>query len=318
MRLDGKIKLQARVSNYLTSLKQKRAAREQAADLFKTLMGALSEYSNAHRLIIVPDGNLHLLPFDALIDGAQKYVVESKTVLYVPSSTSFYLLKSGARIPADVNGLLAVGAVPYGSLRRVALTRGYSDSPWELPASGPEVMAAAAQLHKFKNTLLMNSEATEAAFKKESSRPYRFIHLAVHAFPDDDPDRAALMMLSDPLHGEDGFLQASEIVQLRLEASLVVLSACETGVGPIEGQEGIATLSTSFLLAGAHNVVSTLWPIEDEPSLFLMTHFYRQLSRNLPPADSMATAKREMLQTFGPESLPFYWAGFIVEGSDSL
>jgi CHAT domain-containing protein len=76
-------------------------------------------------------------------------------------------------------------------------------------------------------------------------------------------------MLGDSRHGEDGFLQASEIVQMHLASDLVVLSACETGVGPIEGQEGITTLSTAFLLAGARNVVSTLWPIQDEPALFL-------------------------------------------------
>jgi CHAT domain-containing protein len=115
----------------------------------------------------------------------------------------------------------------------------------------------------------MNKDATETAFKNAAAIPYQFIHLAVHAFADDDPDRAALIMLSDPRYGEDGFLQASEIVQMHLASDLVVLSACETGVGPIEDEEGISTLSMAFLLAGARNVVSTIWPIEDDPALFL-------------------------------------------------
>ena len=87
-----------------------------------------------------------------------------------------------------------------------------------------------------------------------------------------------LVLLSDPPAGEDGFLQASEIVQLRLNSDLVILSACDTAVGPLEGEEGIAALSRAFLLAGARSVVSTLWSIDDTFSLFLMKQFYKHLA----------------------------------------
>ncbi|HEV2715764.1 MAG TPA: CHAT domain-containing protein, partial [Terriglobales bacterium] len=123
-----------------------------------------------------------------------------------------------------------------------------------------------------------------------------------------------LVLLSDPAHDEDGLLQASEIVQLPLNADLVVLSACDTAVGPLEGQEGISTLSRAFLLAGARSVVSTLWSVQDETTLYLMKTFYSELARDKPVPDALAAAKRAMLKTFGTEAAPYYWAGFTVEG----
>ena len=149
--------------------------------------------------------------------------------------------------------------------------------------------------------LLLGDDATESAFKKESN--HRVIHLAVHAIANETrPERAALVLLSDPAHDEDGFLQASEIVQLPLNADLVVLSACDTAVGPLEGQEGISTLSRAFLLAGARTVVSTLWSVEDETTLYLMKTFYSELNRKKPVPDALAAAKRTMLKTFGDKS----------------
>jgi len=161
--------------------------------------------------------------------------------------------------------------------------------------------------------LLLGDDATESAFKKASNR--RVIHLAVHAIANEArPERASLVLLSDPAHDEDGFLQASEIVQLPLNADLVVLSACDTAVGPLEGQGGISTLSQAFLLAGAHTVVSTLWSVEDETTLYLMKTFYSELNRKKPVPDALAAAKRTMLKTYGAKAVPYYWAGFTVEG----
>jgi len=161
--------------------------------------------------------------------------------------------------------------------------------------------------------LLLGEDATETAFKKATD--HRVIHLAVHAIANETrPERAALVLLSDPAHDEDGFLQASEIVQLPLNADLVVLSACDTAVGPLEGQEGISTLSRAFLLAGTRTVVSTLWSVEDETTLYLMKRFYSELNRKQRVPDALAAAKRNMLKTFGAKAVPYYWAGFTVEG----
>ena len=94
-----------------------------------------------------------------------------------------------------------------------------------------------------------------------------------------------------------------------------MLSACDTASGPLEGEEGVSTLANAFLLAGARTVVSALWPVEDESSRFLMNQFYKRLSEQRSPADSMAEAKRQMLKKFG-RSHPTTWAAFVVEGSN--
>jgi len=116
------------------------------------------------------------------------------------------------------------------------------------------VRIAQAAFAKKESKLLLGTSATEAAFKAGGLNGIRVISSRCSRFADSTfPDRAALVLLSDRLAGEDGFLQASEIVQLRFDADLVVLSACDTAVGPLQGQEGIANLSRAFLLAGCSN-----------------------------------------------------------------
>ena len=103
-------------------------------------------------------------------------------------------------------------------------------------------------------------------------------------------------------------------MQLRLNAELVTLSACDTAVGPLEGQEGVTTLSRAFLLAGARSVVSTLWSVDDDSSLYLMKRFYAEVSAGRSPAAALAGAKRDLLQKVGAKAVPYYWAGFTIEG----
>ena len=163
--------------------------------------------------------------------------------------------------------------------------------------------------------LILGSAATETAFKKAATEKYRIVHLAVHSAVDPGrPDRAALVVLGDAAAGEDGLLQASEIAQLRLKANLVVLSACDTAVGPVQGQEGVATLARSFLLAGAQNVISTLWSTDDNASLAVVRQFYAHLAAGESAASSLAAAKRDFLAKFGAKSVPYYWAAFTFEG----
>ena len=101
---------------------------------------------------------------------------------------------------------------------------------------------------------------------------------------------------------------------MHLDANLVVLSACDTAVGPIQGEEGIATLSKAFLLAGARAVVSTLWSADDTSSLFLMERFYSRIAAGDSPATALTKAKRALLRKFGKAAVPYYWAGFTFEG----
>ena len=319
-RLGGKTRIEALVVAYLKAVKAKLPAATEARSLYDALVRPIREAAQKESLIIVRDGQLHLVPFDGLREVSGRYVTESRTVIYSPSATAFYLLtEQRPRAPTRHNALLAIGGIQYSRspMNRSGLTRGYDRSGFaDLPSSGDEVRIAQATFTKNETKLLLGASATEAAFKAAGLAQYRVIHLAVHGFADSTfPDRAALVLLSDQLAGEDGFLQASEIVQLRFDADLVVLSACDTAVGPLQGQEGIANLSRAFLLAGARTVISTLWQIDDSSSLFLMKRFYAHLAANWSAASALTAAKRDMLRTFGRKALPYQWAGFTIEGA---
>ena len=304
-KLPTKAALSSLVVTYLGKLKAKEQADSEARHLYDVLLGGLLGIKDAKQLIIVRDGQLHLVPFDALVEPSGGYVVESRTVVYAPSATSFFLLRTAAKRKSSAQGLLAVGGVPYEQ----------SGTKFEdLPSSRDEAVEATTALPNLSNTLLLGKEATKTAFK--NSVNHRIIHLAVHAIANNtSPDRAALVLLSDPQHGEDGALYPSEIVQLPLNADLVVLSACDTAVGPVEGEEGISTLARAFLLAGARTVVSTLWTIDDDSTLYLMKVFYAELGRKKSAPEALTLAKRSVLKKFGPrKAVPYYWAGFTLEG----
>ena len=307
------------VSAYLKSVKAKRPAREEARALFNILLGPIRESVQNERLVIVRDGQLHLLPFDGLLDRTGRYVAETKVISYAGSASSFDLLRQQPRRRVQPGALLGVGAISYAKdeIRRGSPTRGYDLAALaNLPDSKNEIIAADKAVPHPGNTLLLGPAATEAAFKRQPLGRYRVLHLAVHALANSSqPDRAALVMLSDAAAGEDGFLQASEVVHFRLSADLVVLSACDTAIGPIGGEEGIATLSRAFLLAGAKTVVSTLWSIEDSSSLALMRQFYAHLAAHLPADRALAEAKRDIIRKFGRTAPPYYWAAFTLEGA---
>ena len=320
VRLEGKARIEPLVAAYLKTVKAKLPALAEARALHDALLGPIRETAQDRTIVIVRDGQLHLVPFDALRDPSGHFVVQTRTVIYSPSATSFHLLLEQKQHERTVrNGLLAIGGVPYSQspINKSGLARGDDHGSFtDLPSSTDEVEIARAAFSKKDSKLLLGTSATEAAFKAATLADYRVIHLAVHAFADPTfPDRAALVLLSDRSAGEDGFLQASEIVQLRFDADLVVLSACDTAVGPLQGQEGIANLSKAFILAGARTVVSTLWQIDDSSSLFLMKHFYVHLLAKRSPASALTAAKRDMLRTFGQKAVPYQWAAFTIEGA---
>lgn len=317
--LKSKGELEQLIAAYLKAAKAKTFAFAEARRLYDALIRPVREAVAAETLI-VRDGQLHLVPFDALREPSGHYVVEGKTVLYSPSATTFYLLTQEKQRPRTAHRtLLAVGGIPYSRSRinRSGRNRGDGRERFvDLPASGDEVAIASAAFRRRDGQLLLGASATESAFKTSALGEYRAIHLAVHGFADAIfPARAALVLVSDPRTGEDGFLQASEVVQLQFDADLVVLSACDTAVGPLQGQEGIANLSKAFILAGARTVVSTLWQVDDSSSLFLMRRFYAHLLEKRSVAFALAAAKRDMLRTYGRTAIPYQWAGFTIEGA---
>ena len=159
--------------------------------------------------------------------------------------------------------------------------------------------------------ILLGASATKTNFEQLPLSQFSVIHLALHGYVDPEiPDRSALVFAPQQQAMDDGLLQIGEIRNLHLNASLVTLSACNTGVGPV-GEEGVANIVNAFIEAGSQSVVSTLWELEDHATAHLMTVFYDHLGRHEEKAEALRQAQLEMLNSGAP---PYYWAGFVLDG----
>ena len=317
--LGDRASIESSVLGYLKTLKTKGSSKSQARELYTALLKDIPEVAKKDRIIIVPDGGLHLLPFDALVDDTGRYLVFSHTITYATSASALYLANS-VKHPPTQQTFLGIGGIPYeqnAELTKIATLRGYVSGPLvNLPASKDEILAAQAKTQSDGQSTLIGTSATKSAFEHSDLADHAIIHLAVHGVANEKhPERAALILLSDTSAGDDGILEASEIVHLHINADLVVLSACDTAVGRLQGEEGIANLSLAFQLAGAKAVVSTLWTIDDTTALYLMKRFYAHLAERNTIAWALTAAKRDMLRNYGAQAVPYYWASFKLEGA---
>jgi CHAT domain-containing protein len=304
--------------------------RVQAKSLFDTLFGSLaSRIEPGRRLIIVPDGLLNYLPFEALIQKG-RYLVEEHEISYNPSASMLGLWQEseGRGGSDDQMDLLAVGdpvydlgpkpangKEPEGSLshrvRQASAAHAFPLAP--LPRTRDEVEYIASLFPDGRSKVLLGSEGTEAALRREPLRRYRRLHFAAHSLVDDQsPWRSAVVLT--PGDGEDGFLEASEISELDLDCELVVLSGCQTGRGQLLSGEGIVGLSRAFLYAGARSVVVSLWDVSDISTGRLMKNFYQHLTSNLGIVSALRSAKLQMLRSESETRHPYYWASFISVG----
>ena len=175
-------------------------------------------------------------------------------------------------------------------------------------------MADIAAITGGDTVLLTGGRATEGTLKALPLSRFRSLHFAIHTAIDQEfPRRSALLFPQAAGETDDGFLQASEILSLPLDADLVTLSSCDAGAGQPEGIAGMDTLVQSFLLAGARSVVASIWAAEDTFTAELMRNFYR----NLRNAEALTVAKRQLIATYGPNAQPYYWAGFRLFGDAS-
>lgn len=314
VRLQSQKRIEPRVREFLKAISD-RSAIESGSELHQLLLTPIREVAQSTTIVIIREGILHSVPFDALRTPKGNFVGMDKTFRYAPSASVMSALAS-SKTETLTSGVVAVGGVPY-SQSKTSTSRSLrsSSAPLaDLPGSGDEARAISATVPGTK-LLLTGREATETAIKNAPLEKFSVLHFAVHGMSDKaDPNRAALIMLADPANGEDGFLSASEIAQFRLKARLVTLSACESATGKAQGQEGIENLSRAFFLAGAKNVISTLWQVDDEASSFLMRRFYARFASGISPSAALASAKRDLIRTFGERAHPSLWAGFIIEG----
>lgn len=329
VKLPSKAQIEPLVDRFVQELRSHKSESPGAAnDLYEALLKPIREVQTTQRLFIVPDGRLHLLPFDALL---KQNAVDSHIVATVPSANVFALLRSRRPVARPERALLGVGGVPYdrmfaagkptGAASRSDETRGLFDASYPtrlpvLPTAQGEILTAARLLGP-TSVVFTGDQATESALKSQKLGDFEVLHFAVHAFADPKfPDRAALVLLNDPTAGDDGLLQPREIGQFRLNAGVVILSACDTAIGPTLGQEGVLNIARAFLLAGARSVITTLWAVNDATATAVMRQLYENMVGGQDVAEALKRSKATVIEQFGSDALATVAAFQIIGVGD--
>ncbi len=304
-------------------------------------------------LIISPDGPLAFLPFDILRkDKDSPYLCEQFTLSLVPSISVMKMIKD-RNYDVTRHSFLGFGDVRYsdkdengqdrcndeqpeitenfieyhaGRFQKYGL-ESYRDAVNEflpnLPWTGEEIREIAWNVFdNDKSKIYVGDDASEKKIKELSKNKelsnYKFIHFACHGRFDEYLPQNSSVILSEYIQNknnqnEDGYLDVNDVAILNLNADLVTLSACRTGLGKIIRGDGIVGLTRAFQVAGANNVLSTIWKIEDKSTKDFMVTFYNKIHKEkLPIKKALQETKLEYIKN-GKE--PFYWAGFVLWGA---
>jgi tetratricopeptide (TPR) repeat protein len=299
------------VSSYIASLERPdsgllgdAAIREEGARLAAALL-PLPLPGGARRLIIVPDGPLHHLPFEALVrDG--RYLVQAFEVTVAPSASTLAGLRRDRRKPAP-NAVAAFGDPAIGA--------GDDRFP-PLPHARREVERIAALFPPERAVLLTGDEATRKAILEASLDRYRYVHFAAHGWIDGrDLGHSGLILSTGGREPAGALLSVADIFSLRLGAEMVALSACRSGSGEIRGGEGIVGMARAFIDAGARSVLVSLWNVNDASTADLMERLYEGLAGGRPPSEALRAAKLEFIESDRPlRRHPYRWAPFVLVG----
>ncbi len=267
------------------------------------------------RVIVVPDGALHRVPFDALVMADDRYVIERFAVSYAPSANIAAALwsrehdgrRERALVVADPRFEPETNVATSGAEVFRDAVAGRGGLP-RLRGSGREAGVVASY---FANpTVRRRANASEAWLKREPLTEYGVLHFATHALVDEGSVTTTALALA-PGEGEDGFLSAGEVVGLRLSADLVVLSACRTAGGALIRGEGVQGLSSPLLSAGARAVAASWWPIGDEATVRMTEAFYQAMADGRRASDALREAKLAALARGAPVR---EWAAFTIVG----
>lgn len=300
------------------------------------------------KVVIVPSGPLGYLPFELLVTGTHshpessslfaqydhyKFLIEDISITYLPSSTMLSLLAGlgastagrtllalGNPITSKVSTpppLLTINSQPENALQPSGL-RALAMTP--LPGAALEVNGIANAFGKKGVSAFTEDEASEAVYKKEASH-FRYIHFATHGYVDERNPNFSALLLNPGSEHEDGLLYAYEIYAQPLQAEMVSLSACETGLGKFQQSEGLISFVQAFFTAGSRSVMASLWSVE-ESTYPVMVSFYKNMNAGMGKAEALRQAKLEFMrgsskrnqQTEYAHIHPFLWAPFVLYG----
>jgi CHAT domain-containing protein len=287
-----------------------------ATRLYQALLApARDELRGARHIVLVPDGALWEMPFQALRSGDGRYLVEDVAISYAPSLTVLRDMRVHPRAPASPGrALLALGNPDLGAAARRRTPSALMSDLQPLPEAETQVREIARLYDPQASAVRVGAEARESWLKQEAAH-YRILHFATHGLLDDASPLYSQLVLAAPRPGEgdDGLLEAREILDLSLDGELAVLSACETGRGQSGAGEGLIGMSWAFFVAGCPATVASQWKVEAASTSRLMLAFHRALRAGHTPAESLRLAALAQLRR-PDQRHPFYWAGFVAMG----
>ena len=317
-----------------------------ATDLSKVLLDKVASEIKRKRLLIVTDGVLHRIPFDALPEPDQGQtplpIVADHEVVTIPSFSVLSALQN-KRSEAPATRLIAVFANPVFDLNDKAIpvsatTGSEKKRPFDerdldqalrdmgdndqislprLTGSLKEAEAIARLTPAEDRLIATGFKASLENVTAGKLNDFRIIHFATHGiFNDENPELSGLILSRVDENGSrrNGFLRVDGIYDLNLNADLVVLSACRTGLGRHVNGEGLLGITRGFMYAGSRSVIASLWKVNDEATAELMKHFYRAMFKEgLPPSAALQAAKNAMRKQERWRA-PYYWAAFVMQG----
>ncbi len=311
--------LTERVENFRRQLANRDLEfRASATALYKLLMAPADAALRGKRhVVLVPDGVLWELPFQALLNPTGKYLLEEYAISYAPSVTALKAMieaKRRRRPAAGQTQLLAMGNPAWGGQETVnALYRGQELG--SLPLAETEVKQLGRIYGESQSRVYVGAEARESRFKAEAGAPH-VVHLATHGILNNASPLYSYLVLAGEGDGsaEDGLLEAKELMRMKLSAELVVLSACETARGRVGAGEGVIGLSWALFVSGVPTTVLSQWKVESESTSRLMVAFHQNRKKGMSEAEALQAAAL-LIRKDPAYRHPFYWTPFIVIGA---
>jgi CHAT domain-containing protein/lipopolysaccharide biosynthesis regulator YciM len=311
---------------------------------YEQLLRPVAERIKGKDLVIVPGESLCYLPFELLVEDG-KYLIENHRIRYAPSMTALHMMRQwqDKRTKQPDQGLWAMGDPVYdvrdsrlagpgamASASQDAVKNYQISEGREGETAFPRLIHTAREVDDIGKLLNASAEnvrtgerALESAVKAASVSGqlarHRYVHFATHGIlgvAEGQPPALVLSLVGengerDAMGVNDGFLRLGEVTNLKLNADLVVLSACRTGQGKLLRGEGVSGLARAFLYAGSRGVVCSLWSVDDQQTANLMTDMYRRLKEGSTAAHALHEAKLELIRA---DRAPIYWAPFILIG----
>ena len=280
-----------------------------------------------NRLLVVPDGSLHYLPFE-ILPWQRQLLGDIYPVTYAPSATVVEHLRrrwDQSPKPNYMGDFLGFGDPDFDrggesgerhTAQRRFTSRGRSLQ--RLPGTRIEVEQIARRFGS-RGKIHVGADATEWNVKTQCSG-YRYLHFATHGLLDDTNPMYSGLALAPPQAGEpaegDDMLQVHEMFGMKISAELVVCSACQTGLGEIRGGEGLVGMSRGLFFAGANCLIVSLWSVPDLATAQLMRWFYDGITKNNETIVEALQSARIRMKVNHPD--PYFWAAFVVLGEPNL